>query len=347
MTIPWYQQPCQAINKQSIDEALSHQTILTKPAGSLGQLEDIAVAYCGWQETNQPSCENIQISVFAGDHGVCQQGVSAFPQEVTAQMILNFISGGAAISVLSKSLNADLSIINMGVKTRIGDASNLENINLMPGTNDFTVSAAMSEAVMQQALSAGQDQVKQDTQLFIGGDMGIGNTTSASAIYSLLLDIPPETTVGPGTGVNEQGIKIKQQVIHRAIDLHKAHTRSPLDILQRVGGLEIAGLVGAYIACAQRGVPILIDGFITTAAALLATHINPASRDWMLFAHNSAEPAHSHALEFMGAKPMLDIGMRLGEGSGAGVAATIVRSALQLHCEMATFANAGVSENKS
>ena len=350
MTTPWYQQACQGTDQNSIDRAISHQAILTKPAGSLGQLEDIAVAFCGWQNTNHPTCDEIQVSVFAGDHGVCNQGVSAFPQEVTAQMVFNFLSGGAAISVLANNLNAELSIVNMGVKTELEDAPKLNNINLMPGTEDFTTSSAMSESILQQALAAGADQVldqPQKPELFIGGDMGIGNTTSASAIYSLLLDLPPSITVGPGTGVDEDGIKIKQQVLRQAIEMHQAEIYSPLDVLQRVGGLEIAGLVGAYIACAQQGIPILVDGFITSAAALLATKINPDTRNWMLFAHNSAEPAHIHALTAMQAKPILDIGMRLGEGSGAGVAITIIQSALKLHSQMATFTKAGVSEKEA
>ena len=299
MTTPWYHQACQSIDQGHIDQAQNHQANLTKPLGSLGLLEDIAVSFCAWQGTNLPCCDKIQISVFAGDHGVCKQRVSAFPQEVTTQMIANFLSGGAAISVLAKNLNADLSVINMGVVVNIDDAVNLHNINLMPGTEDFTESPAMSESIVQQALNAGAEQILADSELFIGGDMGIGNTTSASAIYSLLLDLPPSMTVGPGTGVDQAGIEIKQRVLKQAIELHQPMINSPLDVLQRVGGLEIAALVGAYISSAQKGIPILVDGFITTAAALLATEINPSTRDWMLFSHKSAEPAHYHALKAM------------------------------------------------
>lgn len=346
MTTPWYQQVCKKVNHETVELALKHQSGLTKPCGSLGQLEDIAVAFCGWQNRIQPSCNNIQISVFAADHGICQRGVSAFPQEVTAQMIDNFLSGGAAISVLAKNLNAELTVINMGLKTPIQDAPNLINIDLMPGTNDFTVAAAMTESKLQQALAVGKQQVKNNTDLFIGGDMGIGNTTAASAIFSLLLNLAPEITVGPGTGIDAAGMKIKQTVVKQAIELHKSKINSPMDILQRVGGLEIAGLVGAYIASAQQAVPILIDGFITTAAALLAIHINPATRDWMLFAHNSAEPAHNLALQSIQAKPILNLGMRLGEASGAGIAASVIISALNLHNQMASFSSAGVSEKQ-
>jgi nicotinate-nucleotide--dimethylbenzimidazole phosphoribosyltransferase len=215
----------------------------------------------------------------------------------------------------------------------------------MTGTKDFTLEPAMTEATMLDALELGRQQVNPKASLFIGGDMGIGNTTSASAIYSLLLKLPAETTVGPGTGVDKDGLAIKRKCLYRAFNLHANQLESPLGILQHVGGLEIAGLAGSYIACAQQGIPILVDGFITTAAALLAVNINPSCRNWMLFAHKSAEPAHKYALKSLDAIPILDLGMRLGEGSGAGVAVSLIKSALALHANMATFANAGVSES--
>lgn len=345
MTLHWFQKPCPTVDEAYYEQAREHQLRLTKPPGSLGMLEETAISFCAWQQSLQPSCERVQISVFAGDHGVCRQGVSAFPQEVTAQMVLNFINGGAAISVLARQLNADFNVINMGITSAIDDAPTLVNTPLAKGSSDFTREAAMSEQTLFEALSIGRNQLLDSkAQLFIGGDMGIGNTTSASAIYSLLLDLSPEVTAGPGTGVDEAGIRQKQQVLQRAVDLHAEHISSEIDVLRRVGGLEIAGLVGAYIASAQQEIPILVDGFIATAAALLAAQINPSSRDWMMFAHRSAEPAHKHALASLQASPLLDIGMRLGEGSGAGVAVSLIQSALKLHNEMATFANAGVSE---
>lgn len=341
----WFETSCKTIQAKHIDAAKAHQNILTKPTGSLGLLEDIAVSFSAWQETNSPRLEIIQITVFAGDHGVCAQGVSAFPQEVTAQMIFNFCAGGAAISVLAHNMGAQFNVVNMGIKSPIDDAPNLVNIPLMRGTNDFTLEAAMSEKTLFDALELGKQQVNPKASLFIGGDMGIGNTTAASAIYSLLLKLPAESTVGPGTGVDKDGLAIKRKCLYRAFNLHAENLETPLGILQHIGGLEIAGLVGAYIACAQYGIPILVDGFITTAAALLAVAINPQCRDWMLFAHKSAEPAHKHALESLKATPILDLGMRLGEGSGAGVAVSLIKSSLALHSNMATFADAGVSES--
>ena len=249
MTNDWYLKPAKAVHKSDIEAAQSHQAQLTKPLGSLGILENIATQFCGWQHTNIPSCDKIQIAVFAADHGVCNQAVSAFPQEVTAQMVANFINGGAAISVLAKQLKANFKVINIGVASIIEDHALLVNAPLMAGTHDFTKQAAMSHETLLAALKLGQEQVDPNTSLFIGGDMGIGNTTSASGIYSALLKQAPESTAGPGTGVDKDGIAIKRKVIYQAMNLHGEHFDEPMQILQRIGGLEIAGLVGAYIEC--------------------------------------------------------------------------------------------------
>ena len=345
MTDQWFLRPAKSIVQVDIDSARSHQLKLTKPPGSLGQLEDIAVSFCAWQQSLTPTCEHIQIAVFAADHGVCAQGVSAFPQQVTTQMVHNFTRGGAAISVLAKQLKAKFQVVNMGLVSAIEDTDGLVNTPIMSGTNDFTQQAAMSQETVLRALNAGRAQIDSKADLFIGGDMGIGNTSSASAIYSVLLKQAPEITVGPGTGVDKDGQARKRKALYQALNLHAEQMTSPIEILSRIGGLEIAALVGAYIACAQAGVPILVDGFITTAAALLACKINPSTRDWMMFSHKSAEPAHTLALEFLKARPLLDLNMRLGEGSGAAVVAPIIISALALHCNMATFDSAGVSES--
>lgn len=345
MTDQWFLKPAKLIDQADLDSARSHQLQLTKPPGSLGQLEDIAISFCGWKKSLTPSCKHIQIAVFAADHGVCAQGVSAFPQQVTAQMVHNFTSGGAAISILAKQLEAEFEVINLGLISVIDDTDGLLNTPLMAGTNDFTQQPAMSRETLLAALAAGARQLNSATDLFIGGDMGIGNTSSASAIYSILLKQPPELTVGPGTGVDKDGLARKRKAIYQALNRHGEQMKTPLDILECVGGLEIAGLVGAYIACAQAGVPILVDGFITTAAALLACQINPSVRSWMMFSHKSAEPAHTLALDSLEAQPMLDLQMRLGEGSGAAVATPLILSALALHNNMATFTSAGVSES--
>ncbi len=351
----WYLSPAKAIDAQAVTDAHERQAQLTKPQGSLGELEDLAIKFAGWQGKVIPQCEKVLVRVFAGDHGICkervdQQGkplanVSAFPQSVTAQMVHNFINGGAAINVLAKQLGADFAVVNMGTVEPIGLTNpHLVTHQLMNGTNDFTQESAMSEGILQRALQAGHDEVTgKEVDLFIGGEMGIGNTTSASAIYSLLMKVGPEATVGEGTGVDKDGVAIKRKIIYQAINRHGESLDTPLSILQHLGGLEIAALVGATIASAQNGTPVLVDGFISTAAALLAVKLNPSVRDWLLFSHKSAEKAHTKALTELKARPLLDLNLRLGEGSGSAISVSIIQSALTLHAQMATFTEASVS----
>ena len=344
----WFKEAVKTISEESIQSAQSHQSVLTKPPGSLGKLEELAERFAGWQATKHPKLNSIGVRVFAGDHGVCAQGVSAFPQEVTAQMVLNFLHGGAAISVLSEQIGADFTVVNMGTVAPVPvEGRQFERRfiaeNIAPGTKDFTKEPAMTEKEVLLALEAGRKQVQgKHYDLFIGGEMGIGNTTSASALYCVLLDLKPEDAVGPGTGVDSDGIQRKQCVIQEAFSVHAIN--NPLDALRILGGLEIAALVGSYIACAQEGIPVLVDGFICTAAALVAIKLNEDVKNWMLFAHKSAEPAHQQALEKLQVQPILDLSMRLGEGSGAAVAVPILQSAINLHNCMATFDQAGVSD---
>ncbi len=352
----WLFEPAQFIDLSFCDSARAHQQQLTKPQGSLGRLEVFAEMFAGWQANIYPRLEHIYIAVFAGDHGVCQQNISAFPQAVTTQMIANFLDGGAAISVLSRHLNAEFVVCNTGTVTSLPDQytahPQLVNKCIAFGTADFSLQAAMTASQLLGALSAGcsvadeankQYSNDQPLQLFIGGEMGIGNTTSASALYAALLELPSIDVVGPGTGIDDKGLLRKQSVIDTGLSLHEAILHDPYEVLRCLGGLEIAALVGSYIRCAQLGIPVLVDGFICTAAALIAVKLNPSVRDWMLFSHCSAEPAHRLALKALSAEPMLDLGLRLGEGSGAAVAVPILQSALLLHNTMATFEQAGVS----
>ena len=349
----WYKNYCPAPCEKSRNAALNRQNQLTKPAGSLGRLEDIAIKFAGWQATEKPQLQASLIRVFAADHGICAQNISAFPQEVTTQMVSNFIHGGAAISVLSKQENADFAVVNMGLANPLPDEQELItnpiliNKPIAAGTKDFSQQAAMQADQVRQALHIGRDiiesQLEKAPQLFIGGEMGIGNTSSASAIYCSILGISPTKAVGPGTGLANQEITRKAQIIETALQKHRIDTKDPLAVLQTFGGFEIAGLIGAYIAAAQNKIPSLIDGFISTAAALIACQLNPPCRDWFLFSHQSAEPAHVKALEYFQAKPLLDIGMRLGEGSGAAVCLPLLKNALSLHSNMATFAEAAVA----
>lgn len=338
---------------QARQAAEERQSILTKPPGALGRLESIAIRLAALQGTERPSVERVHISVFAGDHGVASEGVSAFPQAVTAEMVKNFAVGGAAVSVAARSIGAELEVINMGTAHDTGPLPNVKNYALGPGTANFTIAPAMTEAQLALALDAGRDCIERarmtGAQLFIGGEMGIGNTTSASALACLLLSEKPERLAGPGTGLNPDAVAHKAKIIQCALDLHRAETMatggvlSPLEMLRRVGGFEIAALTGAYLAAGQMGLPVLVDGFISSVAALTAIRHCPGIGEWLLFSHASAEPGHRAIMEAIDAWPLLDLGMRLGEGSGAAVAVPLLRIACVLHNEMATFDEAQVS----
>lgn len=345
----WLNNPVYELEAEILDAAQAHQNQLTKPPGSLGRLEEIAVQFCAWQKTLTPKCESIAIRVFAADHGVCAQNISAFPQAVTGQMIENFIHGGAAISVLAKSLNADFKVINCGTVSPLElNSPRLEQHCIAAGTADFSTQHAMTKEQLEQALTIGRDQIDTlDSDLFIGGEMGIGNTTSASAIYAALLECPALKISGPGTGLDNAGISHKADIISKALVRHQLNSEDPIHILRAVGGFEIAALTGAYLRCAQRGIPALVDGFICSAAALLAIKMNPNVKHWLLFSHQSAEPGHRTALESLNVKPLLDLGLRLGEGSGAAIAAPLLISALKLHNSMASFADAGIATSDS
>ncbi len=327
--------------------ALERQGQLTKPPGSLGRLEELAVQIAAWQGCDNPQLERIGIRVFAADHGVVAEGVSAFPQSVTVEMIRNFARGGAAIAVLARRFQASFSVINMGTVEPGPELVGVVNVQLAPGTANFCSAPAMSGDQVRQALASGAEQLPSDCDIFIGGEMGIGNTTAAAALTSALLDLPVEASVGRGTGVDDRGLALKCDAVQRALALHSAHCDSALETLRRLGGLEIAALTGAYIAAAQRGVPVLVDGYICTAAALLACCLNARVRDWMLFAHCSAEPGHRYLLAALSAEPLLDLGLHLGEGSGAAVALPLLQMACHLHNTMATFSEAGVSGNEA
>ncbi len=346
--LEWLSIPIKALDEKSIEAATQRQHQLTKPSGSLGRLEELAIRFAGFQGQDIPQLKDIAVRVFAADHGICAQGVSAFPQAVTSQMIANFAAGGAAICVLSRQAGADLKVVNLGTVVPVSELPNVSSQVIAPSTADFSKQDAMTPHQLTQALNAGKQEIEhltQETNLFVGGEMGIGNTSSASIIYSLLLQLPISEVVGAGTGLDEEGQRKKASVLEAALALHKQSVGQPIDVLRKVGGFEIAALVGSYTACAQKGIPVLVDGFISTAAALLAECIVPGAQNWFVFSHQSAEKAHKLALEKMNAQPLLDLRMRLGEGSGAALAIPILKSALLLHSEMATFESAGVSEN--
>lgn len=340
--------PPAALDLPAQAAARERQARLTKPPGALGELESVVLRLAAMQGRDRPRVEQIKIALFAADHGVAKRGVSAFPQSVTAQMVRNIAAGGAAVSVLARELGAGLEVVDLGCAADPGALEGVVRIHLGPGTADLSRQAAMTEGQLDRALQAGIDSAQragwEKARLYIGGEMGIGNTTAAAAVACALLDRPATALAGPGTGLDAKGVRHKAAVLERALALHGAHFEDPAEVLRRLGGFEMAALAGAYGACANLGVAVLVDGFISTVAALVAERLEPGVRDWLLFSHASAEPGHRLVLDALDAKPLLDLDMRLGEGSGAAVAVPLLRLACTLHDRMATFEEAGVSE---
>ena len=344
----WLYTPPHELNVAAMEAARTRQSQLTKPPGALGELEALVIHLAAMQGTERPALDAIWVTVFAGDHGVAAEGVSAFPQAVTGEMVKNFARGGAAISVAARAIGARLEVINLGTVADIGAVPGVLHLPLGLGTANMTQAPAMSEEQCARAINAGRQSAERarlaGVQLFIGGEMGIANTTAATALACALLNESPRNLAGPGTGLDAAGVKHKAAVIERALALHHAALSSPYNALCCLGGFEIAALVGAYLACAKMGVAVLVDGFISTAAALAAERLSPGTAAWFIYAHASAEPGHARILAALKARPLLNLGMRLGEGSGAAVAVPLLRMACDLHNDMATFAEAGVSQ---
>lgn len=346
MSLDWLCAPCAQPDAEQAEAARAHQLQLTKPPGSLGTLEAVAIQLASLQRTPKPAVDRVWISVFAADHGVAEEGVSAFPQVVTGEMVRNFATGGAAISALARSLDAKLDVVNLGTVNDPGDIPGVRRAIIAPSTANFCHGPAMTEAQLDAALTVGAESVRaalaSEAQLFIGGEMGIANTTAAAALASVLLDEPPSSLAGAGTGLNAAGIQHKVSVLERALAQH-ATAKTAIEQLRCLGGFELAALVGAYVAAAQAGLPVLVDGFISTAAALTAASIQPDVRPWLLFSHRSKEHGHARLLMALNAVPLVDLGLRLGEASGAAIVVPLLRLACALHNGMATFEQAGVS----
>lgn len=336
------------ISADHVDAARVRQAQLTKPAGSLGRLEDIACQIAGIQRSRTPNIENKWVVVAAADHGVVDEGVSAFPQAVTAQMVANFLNGGAAVSALARQVGANVKIVDAGVANTIpGDTSQLLDEKLAKGTKNFAQGPAMSRQnavqIIQRGFNLATELSEQNADLIAVGEMGIGNTTAASAITSVMLDESPKTVTGHGTGIDEVTRLKKAYVVSKAVALNQPQASDPIDVLAKIGGYEIGYLVGVILGAAQHRILVVLDGFISTSAALLAATIVPTSAQYMLASHRSVEPGHTLALEHLGLKPAIDLDMRLGEASGAVLSVPIVESAVRLHNEMATFEEAQVS----
>ncbi|HFN3531393.1 TPA: nicotinate-nucleotide--dimethylbenzimidazole phosphoribosyltransferase [Acinetobacter baumannii] len=347
----WWLESVQQPNLDAKQQAEQHQLQLTKPTGALGDLEQIAITLASLQSNAHPQVSHPWITIFAGDHGVVEESISAYPQAVTRQMLQNFTTGGAAISVIAKYHQAHLQVIDCGTAGEAYEYAGVERHCIRAGTANFAKQAAMNADECRAALELGKNSVDtakaNGADIYIAGEMGIGNTCSASALACLLLNDTAEQLTGVGTGIGADQLRHKIEVIEKAIELHHKHVIGDVfKTLCAVGGLEIAAIVGAYIRCAQVGLPIIVDGFISTVAALCAVRMNPQVRDWMLFGHQSAEYGHRRILQELNAEPILNMNLRLGEGSGAGTALALVKMACALHNQMATFAQAAVSGDK-
>lgn len=336
------------LDRLSLAGARARQDILTKPAGSLGQLEDISVHLAGIYGETAPQPRDKVIVLAAADHGVAAEGVSAYPQGVTAQMVLNFLHGGAAINALARQSGARVVVVNAGVAAELPSHLELTSLAIGKGTASMMRGPAMSWQQARQCLEAGIAVVSREMErggdLVGTGDMGIGNTTAASAITSVIAGLPPLEVTGLGTGISETQRRHKSQVIVRAVELNRPDPEDGMDVLAKVGGFEIGVLAGVMLGAAAARRPLLLDGFISGAAALIAYKLCPAARDYFIASHVSAERGHAAVLQFLGLKPVLDLGMRLGEGTGAALAMMIVEAAARCLAEMATFSEAEVSQ---
>ena len=324
---------------------------LTKPRGSLGRVEELVRRLAEITGRCPPEVAHPVIFTLAGDHGVVDEGVSAYPQAVTAQMVENFLRGGAAVNVLARHVGSRVVVADLGVAGSLPEHPDLRVLKIAPGTRNMTRGPAMTPAEARAAAEAGVELVESTRGLgldIIGtGEMGIGNTTAASAMVAVLTGAPVEEVTGPGTGVDEDGRRRKVEAITRALRVNRPDPEDALDVLAKVGGFEIAGLAGVILAGAAYRIPVVVDGFIAGAAALAAVRLKAEARHALLASHRSAEPGHRHVLDALGLEPYLDLGMRLGEGTGAALCIGLAQAAVKILREMATFQSAGVSDRSA
>jgi nicotinate-nucleotide--dimethylbenzimidazole phosphoribosyltransferase len=336
------------LDKASMAEAQKRQDDLTKPAGSLGRLEELSIQLAGIQGKANPHIENKAMITIAGDHGVLAEKIGNWPQEVTAQMVANFLNGGAGINVLARQAGARIIFVDMGIAGELKPHPALITRKIGYGTKNMCLEQAMTREQAEQSIEAGIDIVETEAgkglDIVGTGDMGIGNTTASAAICAVITGKPAAEVTGRGTGLSDEQLDHKIEVINRALSLHKPDAAEPIDVLAKVGGFEIGGLAGVILGAAARRVPAVIDGFISGAAALIATSLAPQVRDYLIAGHVSAESGHPIMLEYLGLRPLLDLGLRLGEGTGAALGIIIAEAAARTLNEMATFAEAGVSE---
>ncbi|HLO31280.1 MAG TPA: nicotinate-nucleotide--dimethylbenzimidazole phosphoribosyltransferase [Anaerolineales bacterium] len=338
------------LDEAAMQAARARQDMLTKPRGSLGRLEELSIQLAGIKAEPFPSVERKAVIVMAADHGVAHEGVSAYPAEVTAQMVLNFLHGGAAINVLARQAGAHVTVVDIGVATEFESMPGLIRRKIMRGTRNQAQGPAMTPAEAEQALQVGvevlNDEAARGLDIVATGDMGIGNTTPSSAIAALMTGCPVSQVVGRGTGIDDQGLERKVRVIEQALVVNRPDAKDAMDVLHKVGGLEIAGLAGLMIAAASRRIPVVVDGFISTAAAMIAVELAPAVRDYLISAHQSVEIGHQAMLKYLNLTPLLDLNLRLGEGTGSALAFHLIEASTRILREMATFDEAGVSDKE-
>jgi nicotinate-nucleotide--dimethylbenzimidazole phosphoribosyltransferase len=335
-----------SLDPKALKRAEARQAQLTKPAKSLGRLEDIAVRVAGITGEGIPALGKKQVILCAADHGVTAEGVSAFPSAVTPMMVLNFLKGGAAINALARQAGAEVKVVDVGVAADLPKSPKLVSAKVAKGTRNFKLEAAMTEEECRKALELGlrlADQAKKEKVRWVAlGEMGIGNTTAAAALMSALLPCAVEDVTGFGTGIDRAQWLVKCKVIQEALNLHRPSPSEPLEALRRLGGLEIAALTGVVIGCAKNRIPLVVDGFITSSAFLVAYRLNPRVKDFAFFSHRSEEPGHTKFYEMLDTEPLLEMNMRLGEGTGGALALNVLEAALRAHAEMATFESAKV-----
>ena len=336
------------LDKAAMAEVQARQETLTKPPGSLGRLEELSIQLAGIQGRAKPRVEKKAMITMAADHGVVAEKIGNWPQEVTAQMVENFLRGGAGINVLARQVGARIVFVDMGVAKDMKPDPQLIVRKVGYGTKNMCLGPAMTHEQALKALEAGIEIVSGEAEKgldIVGtGDMGIGNTTASSAIFAAMTGKPTKEVTGRGTGLTDEQLAHKIDVINRALEVNKPNARKPLEVLAKVGGFEIGGLAGVMLGAAASRIPVIIDGFISGAAALIATALVPQLKDFIIAAHVSAEAGHSAMLEYLGLKPLLDLNMRLGEGTGAALGIFLAEAAIRTLNEMATFAEAGVSE---
>ena len=336
------------LDETAMASARARQDQLTKPLGSLGRLEELSVQLAGIFGEATPSIRHKTVILAAGDHGVVAEGVSAYPQDVTPAMVMNFLGGGAAINVLAKHAGAEIVVLDAGVAADLPSHPSLRSVKIGRGTNNIAAGPAMTQEQAVRCLETGietcQELIAAGSDLIACGDMGIGNTTPSSAITSVITGAGADVTTGRGTGLDDAGLAHKISVVQRAIEVNRPDPKNGLDVLMKVGGFEIGVLAGVFLGAAAGHRPVVVDGFISGAAALIAHTIAPEARHRFIASHRSVEPGHQIALDHMGLDPLLDMGMRLGEGSGAALSMHIIEAAAKCLSDMATFAEAGVSE---